>query len=175
MSRRPLPLSHLDLIPRPPLPGRLTFLASGTSWGQERVVSISQVKSPKDEAPSTWRGQWQVTSMMIACVGLSSFVFSLGDFLNPSNFVSPTIASPVITFYITTCIEEITLGGFHSMFHTKPGEDRTNLRGAPDTSCGLFEATSHSVFCLSLTRNCYCPLPSLQGQTGADAQQTGPA
>ena len=64
------------------------------------------------------------------------------------------------------CTEEITLGGFHSRFHTKPGEDRTNLRGAPDTSCSLFEATSHSVFCLSLTRNCYRPLPSLQGQTG---------
>lgn len=64
------------------------------------------------------------------------------------------------------CIEEITLGGFHSMYHTKPGEDRMNLRGAPDTSCGLCEATSHSVFCLSLTRNCYCPLPSLPGQIG---------
>ena len=62
------PLSHLDLIPSPPPPGHLTFLASGTSWGQERVASISQVKSRKDEEPSTRRGHWQVTSMMIPCV-----------------------------------------------------------------------------------------------------------
>lgn len=55
-------------------------------------MSISQVKSQKDEAPSTWRGQWHVTSMMTACAGLGGFVFSLGDFLNPSNFVGPTIA-----------------------------------------------------------------------------------
>lgn len=92
MSRRTLPLSHLDLIPRPPPLGHLPFLASGTSWGQERVVSISQVKSRKDEVPSTWRGQWQVTFMMIACAGLGGFVFPLGDFLNPSSFVGPTIA-----------------------------------------------------------------------------------